>query len=165
MREIVLDTETTGLDVFTCDLVGISISWEDHQAYFIPVGVTSKPEVNLDRELVRSALGPIFANPNVAKVGVNLKFDARVLEEQGYRVEGLAFDAMLASYVINPDRRQHGLKALTKHLLDETMLPFREVLGSAEHIGEIDVDSLVRYACHDADASWRLRAPLEERAA
>ena len=152
------DTETTSLDPFGCDLVGMSFSWEPHTAYYLPLGGAG---ACLDAEVVRRRLGPIFADPKVRKAGANLKFDIQVLAAQGYQVEGLWFDTMIASYVLTPDRRQHGLKELAKVHLHETMTTFDEVLGDYPNIGAVPVDAVAKYAGHDADATWQLVGVLD----
>jgi len=148
------DTETTGLDPKTCELVGISFSVAEGRAFYLPVE---------NIEVIRPQISPIFADASVKKCGLNLKFDLGVLEEQGIPVAGISFDAMIASHVINSDRRQHGLKALAQQHLGETMLSYEEMLGEAENIRQVDPERLASYACHDAEASWRLVQILESR--
>ena len=108
-------------------------------------------------------LGPIFSDPQVGKVGLNLKYDAEVLEEHGFKVRGMVFDGMLAAYVLHPDRRDYGLKSLAKSQLGETMKTFKEVCGDAAHIGEVPLAEVSAYACHDAEISWRLQEVLLEK--
>jgi DNA polymerase-1 len=166
------DTETSSLDPRTCELVGISISWQDDTGYYLPFvsgdssedsSELSKAVELLDLDTVRSGIQPIFADPDVKKIGANLKYDVSVLAEQGIVVKGLSFDAMLCAYVLNPDRRDFGLKALTSLHLDEQMKPFKEVLGDKEHIGQVPLAEVAEYACHDADASWKLREVLDAK--
>ena len=155
------DTETSSLDPLSCQLVGISISWQAGRAFYLPLGGEAETELQLSADRVRELLGPIFANPEVTKVGLNLKYDISVLEEKGYKVEGVAFDAMLASYLLHPDRRQHNLSALTKRYLDETMLEYKELVEGFENIGQLEIAKVSKYACHDAEASWRLSEKLD----
>ena len=154
------DTETTSLDVRDAELLGISISWEANTGYYLAtsslVEESKAAGEVLDPALVRERLGPIFADPNIKKVGLNLKYDMQVLQEQGYTVEGTAFDAMLCAYVLNPDRREVGLKQLTLNHLGEKMQTYEELVGEHEHLGFVPVRDVAQYACHDADASWGL---------
>lgn len=156
------DTETSSLDVLTCDLLGISFSWKRGEGFYLPFGHTSEPERNLDFSKVREALKPIFADKEILKVGLNLKFDIGVLEEKGIPVSGVFFDAMLASYVCSPDSRQHGLKALAREYLQEEMTTFEQVLGGSESLVDVPLDSVGNYAAHDAEASWGLKEVLSK---
>ncbi len=150
------DTETSSLDPLSCDLVGISISFADGVAHYLPLGGVAEPERHLSKERVLELLGPIFANPEVEKYGANLKFDIQVLRTHGYDVRGCAFDAMLCAYVLDPDKRDYGLKSLALTHLGETMVEYKEIVGDYENIGEVPIDRVAKYACHDAEASWRL---------
>ena len=158
-EEFAFDTETTSLDVLTCDLVGMSFSWEEDSAYYLPF---IAPDTDcLDLEEVRNQLGPIMANPEVHKSGLNLKFDVEVLEAKGWEVEGIYFDAMLASYVLRPDSRQHSLSAQAKNRLGIEMLPYKDLIGEHEHIGQVPVAEVCKYACHDAEVAWLLKDNLD----
>ena len=157
------DTETTGLDPWSADLVGISISWIDNEAYYLPILPAIFPggEKAIAADAVRNALSPVFADAAIEKIGLNLKFDIEILNHFGMDVAGPLFDAMLASYVLSPDGRQNGLKALTLKHLKERMTTFEEMTAGKDSILEVDLATVGQYACHDADASYRLRAILE----
>lgn len=166
-KSFAFDTETSSLDPRSCELVGLSVSWEDDSAYYLPFvagddAEGASPEL-LELEVVRDALAPIFADADVKKIGANLKYDISVMAEQGMPVHGLGFDAMLCAYVLNPDRRDFGLKALSSLHLDEEMKPFKDVLGDREHIGQVPLAAVAEYACHDADASWKLKEALDTK--
>lgn len=162
--EFAFDTETTSLDPFQCELVGISISWEAGVGYYLPLSRKVAGEGDnaalLSREMVREKLNPIFSNSEIKKCGCNLKFDLAVLEAHGYQVQGRLFDAMLASYVLNPDKRQHGLKAMAKTHLGKTMTSFEEVTAGVDSIVDVALDRLANYACCDADMTWQLKGVL-----
>jgi DNA polymerase I len=160
-NEFAFDTETSSLDTKSCELIGISFSWKDYQGFYLPVGGEAERERHLDLNRIRKIIGPIFADEKVKKIGLNLKFDLNVLVAQGFEVNGCDFDSMLASYVLAPDGRSNGLKALTKRFLHETMVTFEEVVEDKENIGQVEIDRVGKYACHDADASFRLRACLQ----
>ena len=157
------DTETSSLAVHSCRLVGISISWQDGKGYYLPIDCDNEKERCLDSAQVRDLLGPIFSDPAVKKIGANLKFDIGVLEEHGYRIEGAAFDVMLASYVLTPDRRQHGLKDLAANHLNVQMKTYEQTVGDCDSIAAVPIDEVTRYAGHDAEATWRLKAVLEKQ--
>ncbi|HQH27555.1 MAG TPA: 5'-3' exonuclease H3TH domain-containing protein, partial [Oligoflexia bacterium] len=131
-KEFAFDTETTSLDFMSCALLGISIFWGGSHAYYLPLGGEVETERHLDNELVLRLLKPIFADPQIRKIGFNLKFDLEVLAGQGIEVNGAVFDGMLCSHLLNPDRRVHGLKQLARTYLDEAMLTYEDALGGAE---------------------------------
>ncbi|MCB0358700.1 MAG: DNA polymerase I, partial [Bdellovibrionales bacterium] len=154
--EFAFDTETTSLDVQSCELVGISISWKAGEGYFLPLRKFPGSDVVLKLEDVHEHLAPIFANPNCRKIGFNLKYDVSVLERHGFRVAGIAADALIASHLLRPDLRQHGLKVLSERYLHEQMVDFETLLGEAETICDVSFERVSHYACCDAESSWRL---------
>ena len=156
------DLETTSLDPRLAEIVGLSFSHRDHEAYYVPVGhVTSLPshpapmeegtlfsasprydgqEGNgaspapgqIPRDLVLERLRPLFLNPELRKVGQNSKFDVQVLANSGVTVKGVWFDTMLASYVLNPARSGHGLDALAQEHLNHRMISYSDVTGTGK---------------------------------
>lgn len=184
------DTETTGLDPRTAELVGISIALQPHEAFYIPVGhrspLTSLPasgegdlfsstqrgEVGkggrllpgqLSLDLVLNRLRPAFGNPAIRKVGQNLKFDLQVLATAGVEVQGSWCDTMLCSYLLNPSRGGHGLDALAQEHLNHKMVSYDEVTGSGKNricFSEVEIEKATRYAAEDADATWLLHEKL-----
>jgi DNA polymerase-1 len=157
-KSFAYDTETTGLDTLTCELVGMSFCWKAGETWYLPLINTEAPEKVIDISKVRPLLGPIFSHPSVEKIGVNLKFDNSVLAENGFSVEGPLFDAMLASYVYNPDRRQHGLKAMALTHLKEQMLTYQETVGEKSSIADVPLENVLIYAGDDAEVSFRLKS-------
>jgi len=158
------DTETTGLDTRMAELVGISISLEPHEAFYIPVGhrYLGMPE-QLPRETVLDRLRPAFGNPDIRKVGQNLKFDLQILATAGLEVRGSWCDTMLCSYVLNPSRGGHGLDALAQEHLNHRMISYDEVTGTGKgriNFSEVEVEKATRYAAEDADATWLLHEKL-----
>jgi DNA polymerase-1 len=158
------DTETTGLDTRMAELVGISISLEPHEAFYIPVGhrYLGMPE-QLPRETVLDRLRPAFGNPDIRKVGQNLKFDLQILATAGLEVRGSWCDTMLCSYVLNPSRGGHGLDALAQEHLNHRMISYDEVTGTGKgriNFSEVEVGKATRYAAEDADATWLLHEKL-----
>ena len=105
-RRVSLDTETTSTDPFKADLVGISFSWEEEEAAYVPVGhrYLGVPE-QLTWERARSLLKEVLEDSAVEKIGQNIKYDAIVLRRHGVRLQWIRFDTMIASYVINPGMR------------------------------------------------------------
>jgi DNA polymerase I len=182
------DTETTGLDPRSAELVGISISLEPHEAFYIPVGHRSPlpnppgggdlfsptqlgeagrggvlhPE-QLPVSAVLDRLRPAFDNPAIRKVGQNLKFDLQVLATAGLEVKGSWCDTMLASYLLNPSRGGHGLDALAQEHLNHKMISYDEMTGTGKgriNFSEVEIAKATRYAAEDADATWLLQEKL-----
>ncbi len=158
------DTETTGLDPRSAELVGISISLEPHEAFYIPLGhrYLGMPD-QLPRATVLERLQPAFGNPAIRKVGQNLKFDLQVMSTAGLEVKGSWCDTMLCSYLLNPSRGGHGLDALAQEHLNHRMISYDEVTGSGKNricFSEVEVEKATRYAAEDADATWLLHEKL-----
>jgi DNA polymerase I len=159
------DTETTSLNPVDADLVGISIAWQAGHGYYIPVRGLGE---TLPHETVVAALKPIFEDPLVKKAGHNLKFDIGILHQAGIKTQGVWFDTLLASFVLQSDRPSHGLKALTLELFGYQMTPITELIGRGKNqitIDRVDVDRVGRYAAEDADFTWRLVEYFEPRLA
>ncbi len=191
--EFAFDLETTSLDPRLAEIVGLSFSFKDHEACYIPVGHVAssaassplQPEDGplfssprraesgmagdlvpgqLPRTTVLEALRTLMENPNLRKVGQNIKFDMQVLANSGIRMAGVWFDTMLASYVLNPSRTGHGLDALAQEHLNHRMISYSEVTGSGKNqknFSEVEIVDASRYACEDADATWLLRRKFE----
>jgi DNA polymerase I len=151
------DTETTGLNPVSSLLVGISISWEAGVAYYIPVRASMGDVLPI--EIIAEHLGPIFKNPGIGKIGQNLKYDVVVLRQAGLDVAGLAFDTMLASFLLDPMQRSHSLDALSKNLLGHEMIPITDLIGKGKNqttMDNLDTKQVCEYAAEDADFTWRL---------
>ncbi len=193
--EFAFDLETTSLDPRLAEIVGLSFSFRDHEAYYVPVGHVAVPHPRpapppeeegnlfslnhlnfqgicreeagfrlapgqLPHNAVLSRLRPLFENPELLKVGQNIKFDMQVLVNNGIQLHGVCFDTMLASYVLNPARQGHGLDALAQEHLNHRMISYAEVAGTGKaqkNFSEVDLDVAARYASEDADATWLLR--------
>lgn len=149
-----IDTETSSLDPLSAKLVGISISWQDgHAAFVLP-----KPEW-------LAALAPILANAKIGKVGHNIKFDLHSLTTAGLPVAGIAFDTMVASYLLNPGSRAHGLDVLAFAEFGAQMTPITDLIGKGAQqrsMADVPLDEVTPYACADADYTWRLLAVLRK---
>jgi DNA polymerase I len=162
-----LDTETTGIDPHRAALVGLSFSLEENQAYYIPVGhiyLGAPRQVECSRAL--ELLKEVIEDEDIKKIGQNIKYDALVLRHNGAELKGMAFDTMIASYVIDPGHRQHNLEYLAGHYLDHRMISFHDVTGrgNAEiDFSGVDVTRAMEYSCEDADITLRLRSILDSR--
>ncbi len=163
---VCFDTETTSRSPLDAELVGISFCLEPGIAYYLPLGHTylgAGPQMDLNEAL--DLLEEVFRDGAIKKVGQNIKYDAEVLARYGIDVEGLFFDTMVASYVINPTQRQHNLDYLAQHYLSYKMVTYDEVTGhdKSKSFAAVDIDKAKEYSCEDAEITVRLQSILEER--
>ena len=150
-----LDTETTSQHPMRAALVGVSVALEGHAAYYIPCGhrYLGAP-AQLDRQSVLDRLRPLLEDPTVAKIGQNIKYDAIVLARHGVQLAGIAYDTMIASYLLNPSKRSHGLDQIALDFLGHKNITYEEVAGKGRQSVPFDMvplDKAVPYACEDAD--------------
>ena len=161
---IAVDTETTSLDYMVADLVGISLAVEAGEAAYIPFGhdyLGAPPQ--LSREMVLAAIKPILEDPQIKKVGQNLKYDTSVLAQHGIDLTGIAYDTMLESYVINSVATRHDMDSLAQHYLDVETTSFTEVAGKGASqltFNQIALEQAGPYAAEDADITLRLHQAL-----
>ena len=165
VSEFAVDTETSGLDPITSDLVGISIAIEPHEAYYIPVlhRYIGAP-AQLPLQLVLDKLRPVLSDPRIGKIGQNIKYDLHIFKHHGLELDGISFDTMLASYVLNPSARGHDLSSMAMEYLGHKMIPIVDLIGKGKNqitMVEVDVEQASEYACEDADITLQLRSQLE----
>lgn len=161
-----LDTETTSKKALNAELVGISFCLEPGTAYYAPLGHTSRgkgSQIDIDEALI--LLKGILCDDKVKKIGQNIKYDAEVLARYGINLEGLSFDTMIASYLIDPTLRQHNLDYLAQHYLGYKMISYDEVTDHNRHItfASVDVDRAKEYSCEDAEITLLLKTVLEDK--
>ena len=166
-KEFALDLETTSKHPTRAEMVGISFSWAEGEACYIPVShrYLGVPE-QLDKGKVLAALKPLLEDAKLKKFGHNIKYDLIVLANEGVALQGIAFDSMLASYVLDPSKRQHGLDALALELLGHQNITYADVAGKgAKQIGfdEVEIEPAAEYAAEDSDITWRLTHALKAR--
>lgn len=159
---IVFDTETTGLDAFSSEVIGISLCWEAGTAWYVPLNAPS-----LDGDAVVAALKPVFEDPGIGKGAQNIKFDALMLHQHGITVRGMAFDTMIANYLVSPTARQNNLDALASAYLGYTMISIDTLIGpkgkKQKSMADIPVEEVCVYAAEDADITFRLTEILREK--
>ena len=151
------------------DLVGISISWQAHKAFYIAVRGPMRTQ-SVDMNLIRAKLGPILADENIKKVGQNIKFDMHMLQNAGLPLGGVAFDTMVASYILDASRSSHSMDNLAKDFLNYEPIPITALIGKkgANQLtfDLVDTATACEYSAEDADVTWRLyeyfSARLEE---
>ena len=159
-----LDLETTSLHPVQARIVGISFSCEEGVACYIPLAhrYLGVPE-QLNMDWVLNELKPLLEDPEIKKVGQNIKYDLIVLRNEGIHMQGIAFDTMLASYILTPAGRRHNMDDLARDYLGHTTVKYKEVVGTAsKEIGfdEVEVERATKYAAEDADITWRLYEKL-----
>ena len=163
---IAFDTETTGLDAQQAQLVGLSFAVKAGEAAYIPVahsymGVPAQ----LDRDKVLNALKPILEDPRKAKVGQHAKYDINILANAStpIRVQGVAFDTMLESYVLDATATRHDMDSLSLKYLSHSTIRFEDIAGKGAKqltFDQIDLAQAAPYAAEDADVTLRLHQTL-----
>ena len=157
-----VDTETTAIDPLRADLVGLSISWQAGEAYYLPLRGPAGSRLLGENETL-AALAPIFSNPAIEKVGQNIKYDMLALGRAGVELAGPVTDTMVLSYILESGERNHNLDQLAQRLLNHTMIPITDLIGkgkSQARMDQVPVDRVAEYAGEDADATWRVEAIL-----
>ena len=150
-----LDTETTSKDPMKAAIVGLSFSIKPDEAFYIPCA-HDYPDVpeQLDLRDVLKLLKPVLENAEIKKIGQNIKYDWMVLARHGINLDGVMSDTMVASYLINPSKRAHGLDQIALDFLDHKTISYKEVTGKGKKItgfSEVPLERAVPYACEDAD--------------
>ncbi len=163
--KIAFDTETTSTDPLRADLVGISLAVQEGTGYYIPVG-----HIGLSTQLplpeVLKALTPALTNPNIVKIGHNIKYDALVLGSSGLHVNPLSFDTMLAEWLIDPASHNLGLKDMAERYLNISMTHIEELIGKGKNqisMDQVPVASAAPYAAADAEVTLRLAPVLDKK--
>jgi DNA polymerase-1 len=165
-RVISIDTETTGLSTRDAKLCGICISTKAGSGVYIPVRSPS-PDSHLDEATVVEALRSVLEDPKRPKVGQNLKYDLQILRGCGIRLRGIAFDTMIASYVLDASRPSHKLDHLALGLLGYHCIPITDLIGEKKRgqtqktFEEVDLEVARDYAAEDADVTLRLMEHFE----
>lgn len=162
-----IDTETSSLDPVSARLVGISMAVKEGEAVYVPVAHTGDgADKQMGPDQARELIGPALADPAIKKIGQNLKFDFIVLTRAGYQVNNPAFDAMIASYLVNPRRRGHGLDELAREFLGHETIKYEEVCGKGRQqvpFAAVPVEDALRYSGEDADLALRLKGVFAPR--
>lgn len=164
-KRFAFDTETTSVSPRAADLVGMSFAWEELQGWYLPVRAPAG-EVCLDPAATLDALRPILEDPSVEKVGQNLKYDAIVLRRAGVRLAGIAFDTMVASYLLDAGTRSHNLDELARRWLQHETIKIESLIGSGKNqrrMDEAPTRLVADYAGEDALVAWRLVPLLGKR--
>jgi len=161
-----VDLETTSRDPIIAEVVGLSFSYKPHEAYYIPVG-HDYPGVptQLPASRVLERLKPLLEDDERRKYGQNIKYDYLVLRRQGVRMTGIAFDTMLASYVLDPTKRSHSLEAIAQEYLQHQMITYKEVTEKGQGFQKVGLQQAMQYSGEDADVTFLLTEILMKRLA
>jgi len=153
-----IDTETTSKTPMLADLVGLSFSYKKHQGFYIPVGHVDEDKLaQPDMERVLQILKPVLENPDIKKVGQNIKYDYIVLAKCGIKLQGIVFDTMIASYLLNPSMRGHSLDQIAMTLFGYKTISYEDVTGKGKKqkgFEEIKISEAGNYAAEDADITF-----------
>lgn len=161
-----LDTETDNLDYMAANLVGISFALENGEAAYLPLQLDylGAPKT-LEKTTALTLLKPILENPSIQKVGQNFKYDLTIFARNGIDVQGVAFDTMLESYVLNSTGR-HNMDDLAKRYLGHQTISFEEIAGKGKNqltFNQIPLEQAAEYAAEDADVTMKLQQVLWEK--
>ncbi len=158
-----VDTETTGLNPIDADMVGVSFSWKAGEGYYLPVKAPLGDPC-LDLEDIRPQLQKILGDDKIKKVGQNIKYDISVFRKAKITLKGVAFDTMLASYVLNNDRGRHDMDSMARDYLGHETIKISELIGKGKKqitFDLVDTKIAADYAAEDADVTWRLKEYLD----
>ena len=161
-----LDTETDNLDYMAANLVGISFALENGEAAYLPLQLDylGAPKT-LEKTTALALLKPVLENPAIQKVGQNFKYDLTIFARNGIDVQGVTFDTMLESYVLNSTGR-HNMDDLAKRYLGHKTISFEEIAGKGKNqltFNQIQLEQAAEYAAEDADVTMKLQQVLWEK--
>jgi DNA polymerase-1 len=162
-NSVCFDTETTGLDALQAELVGIAFSWEQQKGYYLVL-----PENRGETQAIIDAFRPFFENPQIEKIGHNLKYDLKVLIKYDLKVFAPLYDTMIAHYLINPDM-PHNMDILAETYLNYSPQSITELIGkkgkNQGSMSDVPLDQQTEYAVEDADITLQLKYHFEKELA
>ena len=165
-KTIALDTETTGLDYMDTELVGISLSYQAGEAYYIPLKHDDDSVDQLDLDIVLKELRPLLEGSSNKIIGQNIKFDRNVLAKYGVDIASIKNDTMMMSYVLDASATRHNLDALSSYYLNYKTSTFEDVAGKGVKqitFDKVPIEAATNYAAEDADITLRLYEELNPR--
>ncbi len=162
-----VDTETTSITPVEADLVGISFSVKEREGWYLPIIEESLFGGDiLPARMALDAVKPLLEDPSVLKIGQNIKYDLIVLRRAGIELCGIAFDTMIASYLLNPAERNHNMDDMALRHLNYTTISYKELVGKGKDavpITDVPLERLAEYAVEDADITLRLYGILKPK--
>ena len=154
------DTETTGTNPISAQIVGLSIALREHEAWYVAM-----PADKEGKQRMLEIFRPVFANPGTLKIGQNIKYDILVLGNYGIEVEGSMFDTMIAHYLLQPELH-HNMDYLAEIYLGYKTIHIEELIGekgkNQKNMADLAPQSVYEYACEDADVTLQLKSILEK---
>jgi len=160
-----VDTESTSITPMRADLVGISFSWQPKTGFYVPIRApVGAKRISLTK--IREQLGPILANPDINKIGQNIKYDMLVLRNAGLPLKGVHFDTMVASYCLDPQRSSHSLDNMAIDFLNYQSVPISALIGKGKNqitFDMVDTAAACEYSVEDADLTWQLYQYFSEQ--
>ena len=163
-KSFAFDVETTSKRPVWARIVGISFSFRGGDSCYLPLShrYLGAPD-QLELKKVCERLKPIFEDKSIKKCGHNIKYDLIVMANEGIALDGVDFDSMIASYLLNPSSRGHGLDDLTMEYFGHQNLTYKQMVGTGKKeicFDEVEVDRATEYAAEDSDMTWRLKEKL-----
>lgn len=159
LKSFCFDTETTALNPREAEIVGLSVAFKNHEAYYIPF-----PASFTDAQLIMHEFKAVFENDQIEKIGQNIKYDKIILRNYGVEVKGKLFDTMLAHFLIYPDMR-HNMNILAETYLNYSPISIDKLIGkkgkSQGNMRDVAIDKIVEYSCEDADVTLQLKGVFE----
>jgi len=159
-KSVCFDTETTSLNTLEAELVGIAFSYEKGKGYYLPI-----PEDQNEAQKIVDEFRPFFENDSIEKIGQNIKYDIKVLNNYNLKVEGPIFDTMLAHYLINPDMR-HNMNLLAETYLNYQPISIESLIGkkgkNQKSMRDTSIEEQTEYAVEDADVTYQLKQIFEK---
>ena len=165
-KTIAVDTETTGLDYMDTELVGISLSYQAGEAYYIPLKHDDDSVDQIDLDIVLKELRPLLEDSSNKIIGQNIKFDRNVLAKYGVDIASIKNDTMMMSYVLDASATRHNLDALSSYYLNYKTSTFEDVAGKGVKqitFDKVPIEAATNYAAEDADITLRLYEELNPR--
>ncbi|MBQ8593429.1 MAG: DNA polymerase I [Bacteroidaceae bacterium] len=160
IKTLSIDTETTGTDAISAELVGMSFAYAENQAFYVPV-----PAGREQAQAIVDEFREIFTSPAILKVGQNIKYDYLVLSNYGVLLDGPMFDTMIAHYVLQPELH-HGMDYLAEVYLQYHTIHIEELIGpkgkGQKNMRDLQPEEVYLYACEDADITLKLKGILEK---
>jgi DNA polymerase-1 len=161
LDEFCFDSETTSIDPLDVELVALTFSWEKGTGYLIHF-----PESQKETKAILEIVRPVFENPDIRKIGQNMKYDIQVLANYGIEVNGSLFDTMIAHYLLEPDMR-HNMNLLSESYLGYSPVHIESLIGekgnNQKNMRSVPVDKLMEYAVEDADVTFQLKTVFEPK--
>ncbi|MCQ2072720.1 MAG: DNA polymerase I [Bacteroidaceae bacterium] len=154
------DTETTGTNPIIAQIVGLSICFKEHEAFYVAM-----PKEKEGKQKMLEIFRSVFENPKTLKIGQNIKYDILILENYGIKVQGPMFDTMIAHYILQPELH-HGMDYLAEIYLNYKTVHIEELIGEKgkgqKNMSDLEPQKVYEYACEDADITLQLKGILEK---